>query len=305
MTTCPNITLISNCNINSAERFNRFIDSFNSIKKINFFEWIVNIRGAYAGKAIAFLEASLKPGLYTFTSEDSELGWLNATKKMSYKINSNLIFYWVEDHILLCGENIFNTTVNEFYSSGADWLSYSWFNRKYQLPYLSSNNVIRGDLINTIIINNETAKNINKVNGGDFYVSSLTGLYKKSFFNLVLNCKSPRLLRWPHKTPFDFEKVWTDRIANEINLAIPNIELFASIDDDMGVEGYSMISRGTYPSRVDPDLLKIQEGRSNSFILKIKNKIKNGDLYNILSISWVLIRRIKYTVIFHKNNLIL
>jgi hypothetical protein len=276
----------------------RFIDSYNSIKNIEFIEWVINIRGAYAKQAITFLEGNLRSGCLRASSIDSELGWLETTKEMFAHIKGGLIFYWVEDHIFVSDSKIFMEAMGEFELSGADWLSYSWFNTKYQTPYLTSGSLTLGKLINISHINKKTVSSISNANGGYCYVSSLTGIYTKSFFHIVINSTRPKILRWHHKTPFDFEKIWEDDLSSQVNIAIPKIELFASIDDDMGVEGYSLISRGIYPRRVSGDALKIQEGRLNNTVLKVKNFLKKGIFYTALSKTYISMRRIRYTVLY-------
>jgi hypothetical protein len=298
------IGVIANCKIDSQERFLRFIDSYNSLKKIEFQEWNINIRGAYSKKAIEFLKDSLTPGTYNLSSFECRSGWINTTKKISRNVKSNFLFYWVEDHILVCSEDSFKKVFYEFKKSNADWLSYSWFNEKYQNSYMSSSSITFGSLIDVVHIDQNTVVGINNKNGGYCYTSCLTGLFTRSFFNTVLNCKRPKLLRWPHNTPFDFEKIWEDGLANQINIAIPKLELLASIDDDMGQDGYSLISRGKYPKRIEMDLLKIKEGRSNKLIYGIKNLVKkNIYLYIFLTKNYIKLRRMKYTIIFHLYNI--
>ena len=67
----------------------------------------------------------------------------------------------------------------------------------------------------------------------------------------------PLLKRWPRHLPFDFEKKSNDKAVKSIMHALSNQELFASIDDDHGEPGYSLISRNLYPNRISRVKLKI------------------------------------------------
>ncbi|NQU32110.1 MAG: hypothetical protein HQ521_02650 [Bacteroidetes bacterium] len=64
-----------------------------------------------------------------------------------------------------------------------------------------------------------------------------------------MNKNDPKLRRWPKETPFDFEKNDKDLHWLPIKMAISKDELFACIDDDNGIPGYSLQSRGLYPKR--------------------------------------------------------
>ena len=93
----------------------------------------------------------------------------------------------------------------------------------------------------------------------DFYTVSCTSIMSKAFFKKIMFSSKPYLKRWPRKTPFDFEKKYEDKILPIIWNALPNEELFASIDDNHSSANYSLVSRGLYPNRVSREKLKKKE----------------------------------------------
>ena len=76
----------------------------------------------------------------------------------------------------------------------------------------------------------------------------------------------PILRRWPKETPFDFEKKLKDIHWLPFRMSISKDELFACIDDDNGIKGYSLHSRGLYPER---ELRIINKKSKKSLIKKI------------------------------------
>ena len=95
----------------------------------------------------------------------------------------------------------------------------------------------------------------------------MPSIFEKIFFKNLFSSK-PYLKRWPRKYPFDFEKYVTDKIVNEFKFALPKNELFACIDDDLGEDGYSLISRGLYPNRIKRSDLKKLEFKNYLLIKK-------------------------------------
>lgn len=77
---------------------------------------------------------------------------------------------------------------------------------------------------------------------------SFASIIKKKLFDIIIDDRGSEQ-RWPKMTPFDFEKAPTDTKWLPLRRANPKDELFASIDDDLGVVGSSLQSRGLYPKR--------------------------------------------------------
>jgi hypothetical protein len=138
-------------------------------------------------------------------------------------------------------------------------------------------------------------KNLPWLKGKLIYTSSLvTVVTRKRFISRLVDFKG-ELLRWPHETPFNFERIWAFERLDKVVIAIPKKELFVSIDDDVDFN-YSLISRGLYPNRINRDQLRINEGLTKKFFLSIKNSIKGkkllfiGIVYSILKCLYFSIR---------------
>ena len=84
----------------------------------------------------------------------------------------------------------------------------------------------------------------------NFYVVSAQSIFKKDFFFTVLLSNRPYLKRWPKHLPFNFEKSFDENKILPFNAGVLKKELFVSIDDNHGEQGYSLISRKKYPKRV-------------------------------------------------------
>jgi hypothetical protein len=81
------------------------------------------------------------------------------------------------------------------------------------------------------------------------YVISMVGVFSKEFFLKVLSLP-PAQPRWHIKTPFDFERDGYSTDLLPMTRGVLKFELFASIDDDHGNPGTSLIARGLYANRV-------------------------------------------------------
>ena len=144
----------------------------------------------------------------------------------------------------------------------------------------------------------ENCNKIRKKLNADFYYTSCASIMTNSFFRKVLVSNKPFLKRWPRYLPFDFEKKSKDNIKSIIIHSLPNRELFASIDDERGENGYSLISRGLYKNRVSRETLKIQEYEFMKHNKKLKNFFRK---FNFLRIIIKLFKRFFYTINLYFN----
>jgi len=74
-------------------------------------------------------------------------------------------------------------------------------------------------------------------------------IIKHALFGKIILAKHPIPRHWPNEAPFDFEKAPFDIHWQPMKVALPRQDLFASIDDDTGLPGYCLQSRGLYPVR--------------------------------------------------------
>ena len=240
------LTVFANFRINDAERFQRMKDSFNSFYKIDA-EWILNIRGKFATQAADYMRPVLG-NKCQISHHESKAGWKNDSLLLASKIKSEYVFLWVEDHVSLVEFSVINELVREMKSENVDYLNYTWyFPELYKKCYCvieksSSKN------IEYFTLTKQEQKRISQTER-PAYIISLPSIFSFSLFIKLLSDNRPYFLRWPKETPFDFEKKSTDFYILPIKMAIPKIELFACIDDDNGVQGYSLHSRGQYSRR--------------------------------------------------------
>ena len=75
---------------------------------------------------------------------------------------------------------------------------------------------------------------------------------------------------------------------------MPKFELFASIDDDHGSPGYSLINRGLYPGRDTRAKLRRLERKNINF--SFLAKILPTKMYKFLGVLYNFVKRIKYTL---------
>ena len=253
----PTLTIFANFRINNEERYRRMRDSFNSFKHINATKWVINVRGLYKLKTILFLREQLGEKLYPHLIE-SEKGWFYDTREMLPQIDTDFVFFWIEDHINLVSETKYDEILNEMQENKVDFLIYSWWHDGIKKRFEHINR----DKTESLSIYQMNLKNIEKIEevlGRYFYMISAVGIFGNRLFKKVIQSNHPRLKRWPKETPFDFEKRSYDREFLPFTLAIPNSELFASIDDDQDIEGYSLVSRGYYKSDIQRETIRTME----------------------------------------------
>ena len=92
------LIVFANFKIDNKERYQRMQDSFLSFKNLSVKKWVINIRGAYRDEAFIFLENHLGKKLNSYRL-NSKKGWFHDTRLMLNDIDTNFVFFWIEDHI--------------------------------------------------------------------------------------------------------------------------------------------------------------------------------------------------------------
>jgi len=248
------LTIFANFRIDSEERLTRMKDSFKSFWDADIEKWVINVRGPYKLETIDFLQENLGDKLVAFDIETSK-GWFHDSKLMLSSVSSRYVMLWVEDHICLRPPADFNNVIRELSEASIEYFQYSWFANGLlpasfsRLEYEESDSTIYldyGPKENEI-----RQKSALELYGRKYYILSLCGIFSLKMFKKILSRRDPLYRRWPKETPFDFEKRSYDIHWLPIRLGIPKKELFAQIDDDNGIEGSSLQSRGLYPVRVE------------------------------------------------------
>jgi len=241
------LTVFANFRINDAERFQRMKDSFDSFCDIDA-EWILNIRGSFSVSATDYINSTLGNKCQISNNESTKEGWKNDTLLLAGRIKTEYILLWLEDHVSLVEPHILNEVVKEMKSADVDCLPYTWYFPELYKKWYEGIEKSSCENINHFTLTKEIQKRISQTER-PAYIISLPSIFSFSFFIKLLSDKRPYFRRWPKETPFDFEKKPTDFYVLPIKMAIPKNELFACIDDDNSVEGYSLHSRGLYSKR--------------------------------------------------------
>lgn len=288
------IGIFANFLIDNEERFLRLKDSFYSFNGIDPSEWIINIRGKFKEKTAEFLLKNLKNKV-GITHIESENGWRADSYKLAMHFRSDMIFIWLEDHISLVDNYYLKQVINNMYENKVDSLIYSFFGEAKSCNFECLKPIIINQYIKSWLIEKEASLQLSKYYKNDVYVISLASIMRREFFLRVLKSNKPYLKRWPITTPFDFEKKNSDNIAKKYQLGLPQKELFAAIDDDNGLRGYSLISRGVYPKRFTRLELNKLEDDEKKFI-KIIKKIIPKRLRKKLSYIAKICLRVLFTL---------
>ncbi|TSA55950.1 MAG: hypothetical protein D4R39_05025, partial [Methylophilaceae bacterium] len=220
-------------------------------------------------------------------------GWFHDTRQMLHEINSEYVFFWIEDHICLSGASVFNGHVKEMHEADADYLMYSQFHSGAALVSLEfieiqvTENLIIVDY--TVDAHKRRLEHIKEL-GIDppTFIISVLSILKIGLFRLLIRKNDPFFKRWPKNLPFDFEKTPNDTHWLPLRYAFCRNEFFASVDDDQECPANpSLISRGLYENRTSrSDLirirnLKVDRGaatytgqRMARLINRLKNKLR-------------------------------
>lgn len=291
----PSIAVVANFFINSEERFQRMKVSFNSFRNLEPDQWLVNIRGSYKLQADQFLKDQLQSKVRLFNLK-SRQGWFYDTKIITSYINSSYVFMWIEDHVLIDSPMLLENCLIEMAKYKVDQLYYSFFTNEMIQRFSIIPTNKKGRFIKVIKLDYETCLKIRSIIKKDFYVTALVSIMSKDYFIKVLYSTKPYLKRWPRSLPFDFEKKSNDQVFPIIWHAIPNKELFVSIDDDKDEIGYSLISRGIYKSlKLQDDERKIEYLRPSLFKKRLK-KIIPKLLLSYVTHLYTIVRRLIYTI---------
>lgn len=281
------ISVFANFFIDNQERLDILKLSFNSFKKANIENWVINIRGQKKIDTKNFLNKNIKKSKIKIFFYEDKKGWLYDSLKISKFLRSQYVFFWVEDHVCIGGYKYFNNVINSLFNYKIDYLPYSWF--------FFGNNIKSFDTQNLYSNKYILYKNYNKIDHKkrlqyankkklkyDQYIISACSIIKKNIFIKLLSKKDRFFYKWSNFLPFNFEKDQADMHWLPYKIGILKNELFAALDDDLGVKGYSLISRKFFKTT------SIQV--KNKKI--IKKKIKKNSILKLKFLVKKLINRI-------------
>jgi hypothetical protein len=290
----PSLAIFANFRIDNEERYQRMKSSFMSFKDINAQKWVINVRGTYKLKTILFLREQLGELLYPHLLESGK-GWFYDTRQIIIQIDTDYVFFWIEDHINLVPVARYDNLLIEMEKHGVDHLMYSWYHERIH-QYLSYLNYDESENLKIYKFNEDNVKLIKDKIDGKYYIISATSILDNEYFKKIINSNHPKIKRWPKETPFDFEKISTDVEFLPFVNALCKYELFASIDDDHGEKGYSLISRGLYENTMSRSKIKSVEYPNTKNRTKYFRKILPDTILNMMIFIYSLYKRLTYTL---------
>lgn len=240
------LTIFANYYINHEERFLRLKDSFQSFKDIKAEKWVINVRGKYGPEVLAYLGEHLGDRLIGSLIETKH-GWLHDTRKMLEHITTDFVFIWLEDHINMVDVSTYETILSEMKESGSEYMSYSWWHFGKPLQVYADVPKKEMKSIYTFTLDK---KNLTIVESKhSTFILSMVGIFSTKLFGKLITETSLFMRQYSKWTPFNIEKGAAETKWLPVAYALPKQELFASIDADTPEGGYSLQSRGLYPTR--------------------------------------------------------
>lgn len=258
MTLSPSLCIFANFFIDNDERLQRMKDSFFSFCDVRPEEWKINIRGRLKHEASDFLHSELGEKVETYFLE-SPRGWLYDSYSYMRDVSSEYVLFWIEDHICLVEPDYLRVVLTEMSFFSVDQLLYSFLQSALSSTYAFLPQLDSLEHITTYKLDRHSAKIARNTLKRDFYCVATVSIFRTEFFLFLLRYRRPWFKRWTKYVPHDFEKKSKDFFFPLFLNALPKKELFACIDDDHGIIGSSLISRGTYPNRISRTKMKSLE----------------------------------------------
>ena len=259
------ITFLYNVRLNQEHRMHRFIASLNQINEFKYFTVSARVRGSFAEEVFPVIENKV----YALYRNDTVKSWRLNLLQQVLDSQSGFFVLLQEDHAIASDNNLLIETLCEFAKLNLDFMPISFFpqySKFEQLVLESGVSFTSAQNLRYLHINRNIAK---KVSNKNHYLLNLIGIYKRDLLIKILISNRPFIKHFSGDSPFDVEQRPTQKWFLPINWALPNRELFACIDDDHGVQGYSLISRGLHASDAERvvDHHKIDEpGKIHSLI---------------------------------------
>lgn len=226
-------------------------DSFETFRAIQSKAWVVNIRGKEKAQAGAFLRSKLDYRL-NISFWDSEEGWFFDSKRLLDYVETDYVFTWVEDHLCVSEPSEISSLLAEASFLNLDTVLLSfWLGGFYRESRYPNVTLERGSKLDWFV--RDRATNEILLLNSDYYrpyLITFNSLIATSLFKKVVCDDESRPLSWAENKPFNFEKPASESKYLPLRVGVIRSEIFASIDDNLGAVGTSLIERGLYPERV-------------------------------------------------------
>ena len=238
-------TVIFNVRVNSDERYRRLIFAIERIPKIDGLNFSIRMRGSVKKDSFRLRH----PSCLYFGST-----WNNWNLDVIEQVTASPSNYYIlmqEDHLLKMSPMNFMKLLSEVEECSVDYLPLSFHPHYKTFVKELTKNFSLNKSKNRLIFWDLDKQNYAKTNlKNRNYPLNLIGVYKKELLLRVLNRSRPFYKQYSIQTPFNFERKPTETWFLPIRWAYPKDEVFACIDDEHSVKGYSLMSRGEYRSKI-------------------------------------------------------
>ncbi|MDP2750264.1 MAG: hypothetical protein Q8O89_05530 [Nanoarchaeota archaeon] len=248
-------------------------------------------------------------------------GWFKNSLEMITKAKCDYIFIWNEDHLNIAPQDTLNKVVEEMINNDADYLLYTYLPHwRERFNAISKSDIIQShkyiDLANVTKKNLDLFFPTKE----RLCIVSAAAIFKKDFLykvikaeriklpiffthllyslmtmlnriGLVFNKKKGydainklffyKLRRFPLETPFELEISQDRKYILPMKVAVPKIELFACIDDDINYSGSQLIKRGLYPLQAISEVLQSERETSSSVFKELLEINDHYALYRL------------------------
>lgn len=274
------VNLLGNFMCDSEYRLAVLKLSLASISHLGFSSVVMNVRGVLAEEAISLIKQFFpNSSCFSFSSRN---GWCFDTRLLLSSLPNRPVLLFIEDHLFVGSDISFAAAVEIVDSENADFLIYSWHDDRF-FSYLRR--IGGSSRVADIDVSGRHPRGA--------YALPLQSIFGYAFFDKLLKLPAEVFPRFSIYTPFNLE-FDVDRLCSmwegRFRVAFPENELFACLDEDNGVEGYSLLSRGKAPGWVrERKVVKIST-KDAGFVGRFERLIEMS-----LANTWVheLLRRFK------------
>lgn len=264
------LCVLLNVRINDLYRLNRLLMLISQLSQCPNIFFSIRVRGKYSQTA----SEELIKFFYSknFVSYDIFIGdtykqWRMNTLVQIMKVNHCYFLLLQEDHYLVSSIKDLNDFISECILENCD------------LAHITAHHTYKETRDKLLLANMSLSKNYGSyyVARSKFYLDAkiekprylvpLVAYFDRRFLIKILCSNRPYSKKYPALSPFNFEQGPTSTWFLPIKVGFSSLEIFACIDDDIGMPNSSLQSRGILPI----DKLRIGE-HHNSTRLSVQDK---------------------------------
>lgn len=266
-----NVALLLNVRINELHKFERLKLLILSLTNMDGLFFSIRIRGDYSADFAIFEREHLRRVKKQIIYGETYLSWQANTLEQVQNLGQDYFILLNEDHQLVTDLDLLEQFLHECISERVGAAQLSWFphysHLRKQLDGAPSNALNRIAAMKNI--DESWWKSLQPQD--KIHIISLIGLYQRDTLIELLSNWRPFIKKYSFQAPFNFERSPQESWYLPLNFALPRQELFACIDDDMKIPGYSLIARGVFEEVCERN---IQHHDERELISKLNRKIQ-------------------------------